>query len=77
VRERELQIRTRPAGLGAKRQPSPEELGDGNKDFGAPEAGHYVHPRVPRLWRSNDIGIDFPALPDWADVWPPALRACF
>jgi hypothetical protein len=28
---------------------------------GAPEARHYIHPRVPRLWRSNDM-IDVPAL---------------
>jgi hypothetical protein len=30
---------------------------------------------VPRLRRSGDPGIDVPALPDWADVWQPALRA--
>jgi hypothetical protein len=47
------------------------------QDCGAPEARHYIHPLVPRPWRSNDIGIDVPALPGWADVWLPALRAWF
>jgi hypothetical protein len=31
--------------------------------------------RVPRLRRSIIIRIDNPALPGWADVWRPALRA--
>src|SRR5258708_25526607 len=30
---------------------------------------------VPRLRRSDLFGIDFPALPGWADVWRSALRA--
>jgi hypothetical protein len=30
---------------------------------------------VPRLRRSDDLWIDVPALPDWADVWQSALRA--
>jgi hypothetical protein len=30
---------------------------------------------VARLRRSNDPGIDVPALTDWADVWQSALRA--
>jgi hypothetical protein len=30
---------------------------------------------VPHLRRSDLFGIDFPALPGWADVWRSALRA--
>ena len=30
---------------------------------------------VPRLRRSVIVGIDNPALPGWAYVWRPALRA--
>jgi hypothetical protein len=32
--------------------------------------------RVPRLWRSGMLRIGPPALPGWAYVWFPALRAC-
>src|ERR1700721_4618195 len=30
---------------------------------------------VPRLQRSTTLAIPLPALPGWADVWLPALRA--
>jgi hypothetical protein len=32
---------------------------------------------VPRLQRSATLDIHVPALPGWADVWLPALRAWF
>ncbi len=48
-----------------------------NKGCRAPEVRHYLHPRVPRLWHSCNMGIYVPALPGWADVWLSALRAWF
>jgi hypothetical protein len=54
---------------------SGEGLGDGSPRLWS--AGGAALPTfgVPRLRRSDDCGIGVPALPGWAEVWLPALRA--
>jgi hypothetical protein len=60
--------RPSPAGLGSRLAVGP--TGRAKLKDRAPNPG-----LVPRLRRSDDSGIDVPALPDWADVWQSALRA--
>src|SRR5580658_1592061 len=71
----EPQIGPRPVGPVTKLQPSPEGLGDGSPRLWS--AGGAALPTfgVPHLRRSDDVAESVPALPGWAEVWLPALRA--
>ena len=71
------QIETRPVGPGAKRQPSPEGLGGGSKVRERRRCGTTFVRGCRTSGAQMILGIDVPALPGWADVWLPALRAWF
>ena len=55
---------------------SGEGLGHGSPTpYGALEARHYLHSGCRTSGARRCCGIDVPALPGWAEVWLPALRA--
>jgi hypothetical protein len=62
-------------GPGAGRRPSPEGLDGGSKVAERRRCGTTFIRRCRASGAQTILGIDVPALPGWADVWLPALRA--